>query len=76
MNKSPWIKVEDSLPCDNPDNICKIWEILVTNEVLVRNEDNSFFITNMQYSYKGWYWVDEDEYKITHWMPIPEIKED
>lgn len=62
--QNQWISVEEALPKYEKD-------------VLVRNADDDFFVT-----YRSEDSVDADEHgfvnyhplKITHWMPIPELK--
>ena len=72
--KSPWISVEDDLPCNNPNNI----HFGFTNTVLVIDDENNTYIAFMV---KGkdnkWVWDSADNFaflhSITHWMPIPKL---
>ena len=72
--KSPWISVEEDLPCNNPNNI----HFGFTNTVLVIDDENNTYIAFMV---KGkdnkWVWDSADNFaflhSITHWMPIPKL---
>lgn len=76
--KSPWISVEDDLPCNNSDVI----HFGFTNRVLVIDEHKNIFIAYMKKNGNNeWIWYsDEDNFGllhvVTHWMPIPKLKED
>lgn len=68
--KSPWVKVEDDLPCNHKE--------LLENEnmtKLVFVLDNG----NPKVSYMSklrdgkWYWYQSS--KVTHWFKVPEIQE-
>ena len=50
--KSPWISVEDDLPCNNPNNI----HFGFTNKVLVMDNNKNTFIAFMK-KYKDGKWV-------------------
>lgn len=72
--KSPWISVEDDLPCNNPNNI----HFGFTNKVLVMDNNKNTFIAFMKkYKDGKWVWGSDDNFDlshiITHWMPIPEL---
>lgn len=72
--KSPWISVEDDLPCNNPNNI----HFGFTNTVLVIDDENNTFIAFMVKDKDNkWVWDSADNFAflhhITHWMPIPEL---
>ena len=70
--KSPWISVEEDLPCNNPNNI----HFGFTNKVFAIDENKNIFIAYMTKYYNKWVWCRDDNfnlsYIITHWMPIPE----
>ena len=71
---SPWISVEDDLPCNNPNNI----HFGFTNTVLVIDDENNTFIAFMVKDKDNkWRWDSADNFAflhhITHWMPIPEL---
>lgn len=72
--KSQWISVDYYLPCNN-------WKFIdleyknFTCQVLVKCKDGAFHLNRMTIIQGKWRWIDfEDD--ITHWMPIPEFKED
>ena len=70
--KSPWISVEEDLPCNNPKNI----HFGFTNKVFAIDYNKNIFIAYMTKYYNKWVWCRDDNfnlsYIITHWMPIPE----
>lgn len=76
--KSPWISVEDDLPCNNSDVI----HFGFTNRVLVIDEHKNIFIAYMKKNGNNeWIWYsDEDNFGllhvVTHWMPIPKLEEE
>ena len=73
--KSTWISVESDLPCNHDEFIDK--EKNMTKRVLVLGKDvksntisnimSMFFIEN------HWQWTCEIYFKVTHWMPIPNL---
>lgn len=73
--KSTWISVESDLPCNHYEFIDK--EKNMTKRVLVLGKDvksntisnimSMFFIEN------HWQWACEIYFKVTHWMPIPNL---
>lgn len=71
--KSPWISVNDDLPCNNPNDI----HFGFTNYVLAIDEDKNIFIAFMRKDKNNiWVWSSDDDYDlsyriITHWMPLP-----
>ena len=72
--KSPWISVEDDLPCNNPNNI----HFGFTNTVLVIDDENNTYIAFMVKDKDNkWVWDSADNFaflhSITHWMPIPKL---
>ena len=71
--KSPWISVEEDLPCNNPNNI----HFGFTNKVFAIDENKNIFIAYMTKYYNKWVWCRDDNfnlsYIITHWFPIPEL---
>ena len=74
----PWKKTKDDLPCDYPNVITDVYGITMTEEVLVRTENNNYYVTTMQQNEFGeWYWSEETD-KIIEWMfiPIPKLEED
>ena len=75
-HKSPWISVEDDLPC-NHEELLKSPKSYRTKAVIVRFDNNMhgfLYMTNIPNPNK-WQWC----YKIkgiTHWMPIPELSKE
>lgn len=79
--QSPWISVENDLPCNHEEFIIKGTGI--TKEVLVLLEDKeinnlSSKTMSMIFDDATWEWVWEINYwiyncRVTHWMYIPEI---
>lgn len=72
--KSPWISVEEDLPCNNPNNI----HFGFTNTVLVIDDENNTYIAFMVKDKDNkWSWDSADNFaflhSITHWMPIPKL---
>lgn len=76
--KSPWISVEDDLPCNHEELIDK--EINMTKRVLVLCKDGKSNITpnmmGMFFIENCWQWTCEIYFKVTHWMPIPNLPEE
>lgn len=71
--KSPWISVEDDLPCNNPNNI----HFGFTNRVLA-TDGKDIFITYMKKCKDNkWIWFGDNDvdlsHIITHWMPIVKL---
>lgn len=70
--ESPWISVEEDLPCNNPNNI----HFGFTNKVFAIDYNKNIFIAYMTKYNNKWIWCRDDNfnlsYIITHWMPIPE----
>ena len=70
--KSPWISVEDDLPCNYPNNI----HFGFTNRVLATDGKNIFVAFMKKVKNNKWIWWNEDNidisHMITHWMPFPE----
>ena len=75
--KSPWISVEDDLPCNHEDMIALAGNLSNhTCSVLVRFDHGGI---NFAYMYcsgckQKWHWAESGI--ITHWMPIPKLKEE
>lgn len=78
--KSPWISVEDDLPCNHEDLLMPSKDY--TKEVLAcliwmdHYEHKKIKICSMyvRHGLNGpvWYWNESLCYKVTHWMPLPE----
>lgn len=68
--KSPWVKVEDDLPCNHKE---LLEDENMTKLVFVLDNGNPK-VTYMSKLIAGkWYWVHSS--KVTHWMRVPEIQE-
>ena len=65
--KSPWISVEDDLPCNHPELMDSS---IHTVRVFVSTHED-VLITRMIYRSRKWEWFWNGE--ITHWMPIPKL---
>lgn len=71
--KSPWISVDDDLPCNHDSMICEVCKGVEyeTNRVLVLLIDGTIEISYMfRLTPHAWHW---NTYKVTHWMPLPEL---
>lgn len=75
-NISEWISTEDDLPCNHDEMVYRnrIGEGMFTENVIVRTEDGSIFMTDMRRQEDGSFlWNISDMYIITHWMKIPKF---
>ena len=72
--KSPWISVEDDLPCNNPDNI---YFGFTTSVLAIDDKNNTFIAFMKKYKDNKWIWDSSDNFNlshlITHWFPMPKI---
>ena len=72
--KSPWISVNDDLPCNHTDLVLTYNGIpFSTKRVLVMTDVHTLFLCEMKKDYRGWIWNYSTKDKITHWFPIPEF---
>ena len=72
--KSPWISVNDDLPCNHSDLVLTYNGIpFSTKRVLVMTDVHTLFLCEMKKDYRGWIWNYSTKDKITHWFPIPEF---
>ena len=71
--KSPWISIEDDLPCNHSDLVLTYNDIsFSTKRVLVMTDIHTLFLCDMKKDNgRGWIWNYLTKDKITHWMPIP-----
>ena len=69
--KSPWISVEDDLPC-NHEELLKSPKSYRTKPVIVRFDNNMHGFAYMTKIPNKWEWFNKIK-GITHWMPIPEL---
>ena len=72
--KSPWISVEEDLPCNHEELI----HFDITNNVLVIDDKQNTSIAFMKkYKDNEWIWDSTNNFVflpfITHWMPIPNL---
>ena len=76
--KSPWISVNDDLPCNHKElmeNEYKTKKVLV----VMRSDKSSSknieicYMTNQYSSIGNWYWINTLKTHVTHWMPLPEF---
>ena len=72
---SPWISVEDDLPCNHSDLVLTYNDIpFSTKRVLVMADIHTLFLCEMKKDDdRGWIWNYSTKDKITHWFPIPEL---
>lgn len=75
---SPWISVNDDLPCNHKDlmeNEYKTKKVLA----VMRSDKSSSknieicYMTNQYSSIGNWYWINTLKTHVTHWMPLPEL---
>lgn len=71
--KSPWISVEDDLPCNHREYIDLKYNSY-TCQMLVRCKNGIYSIERMVIIGGEWGWTGSND--ITHWMPIPKLKEE
>ncbi len=72
--KSPWISVEDDLPCNHSDLVLTYNKIpFSTKRVLVMTDIHTLFLCEMKKDNdRGWIWNYSTKDKIIYWFPIPE----
>ena len=73
--KSPWISVDEDLPCNHSDLVLTYNDIpFSTKRVLVMTDIHTLFLCEMKKDDdRGWIWNYSTKDKITHWFPIPEL---
>lgn len=71
-----WISVKDDLPCNHKELITPdVFGWTYTQRVLVRLNDGIISMHNMKKQGDGDFeWNLIPLYKVTHWMPIPELQ--
>ena len=74
---SPWISVEDDLPCNHSDLVLTYNDIpFLTKRVLVMTDIHTLFLCDMKKdNNRGWIWNYSTKDKIIYWLPIPELPE-
>ena len=72
---SPWISVDEDLPCNHSDLVLTYNDIpFSTKRVLVMTDIHTLFLCDMKKdNNRGWIWNYSTKDKITHWFPIPEL---
>ena len=68
--KSPWISVDEDLPCNHKEMIKVDLDTHTKRVLAIINEE----VMIVAYMYKldiYWYWSETE--RVTHWMPIPEL---
>ena len=72
---SPWISVDEDLPCNHSDLVLTYNKIpFSTKRVLVMTDIHTLFLCEMKKDDdRGWIWNYSTKDKITHWMLIPEL---
>ena len=68
-SKSPWISVENDLPCNNEELLSENYR---TKSVIVRFDNNLHGFCYMVKVDGKWEWLNGIK-GLTHWMPIPEL---
>ena len=73
--KSPWISVDDDLPCNHSDLVLTYKGIrFSTKRILVMTDIHTLFLCEMKKDDDlGWIWNISTKDKITYWMPIPKL---
>lgn len=83
--KSPWISVEDDLPYKHKELMSADRDNTIQVLVAVKDQRNNKTIympsvmVKLYTSYDEWKWEwanDDNEFKVTHWMPIPKLEEE
>lgn len=74
-NKSPWISVDEDLPCNHSDLVLTYNDTpFSTKRVIVVTDIHTLFLCDMKKDNdRGWIWNYSTKDKITHWFPIPEL---
>ena len=67
--KSPWISVEDDLPCNNEE----LTHSNYTDRVLISARNGFAEVAFMSIIEDAWEWATP--IKVSHWMPIPKLPE-
>ena len=71
--KSPWISVDDDLPCNHREYIDLKYNSY-TCQMLVRCKNGIYSMERMVIIGGEWGWTGSND--ITHWMPIPKLEEE
>ena len=70
--KSPWISIDEDVPCNHLELICwpEIYEGTETVEVFARNEHGDIWDDYMIYENGKWRWND---FEPAYWMITPKL---
>lgn len=71
--ESPWISVEDDLPCNHREYVDLKYNSY-TCQMLVRYKNGIYSVERMVMIFGRWRWAESND--ITHWMPIPKLEEE
>ena len=71
--KSPWISVEDDLPCNHREYVDLKYNSY-TCQMLVRCKNGIYSVERMVMIFGRWRWAESND--ITHWMPIHKLEEE
>ena len=71
-SNSPWISVDDDLPC-NHDELINTEYDKETVYVVVIGKDVIADTDCMEYNGKEWVWQKNSFFEPTHWFPIPKL---
>ena len=72
--KSPWISVDEDLPCNHEDLIDKNFKGNFIKTLFVVVWYNNHEDLDCMISENGeWRWLSKFRNSYTHWMPIPEL---
>ena len=71
-HKSPWISVDEDLPC-NHEELINIEYDKETVYVVVIGKDVIADTDCMEYNGKEWVWQKNSFFEPTHWFPIPKL---
>lgn len=71
--KSPWISVDNDLPCNHREYVDLKYNSY-TCQMLVRCKNGIYSVERMVMIFGRWGWTGSND--ITHWMPIPKLKEE
>ena len=78
--KSPWISVEDDLPCNHKEFMedkhytKSVLAVLAWNEEPSKKHIEICRMSDIMSSVNvDWYWCIDSHYQVVCWMPLPEI---
>lgn len=73
-NKSPWISVEDDLPCNHEDMVNVFVEhVELRTDCVLTMSDEGYISIDYMKKLGPWPWHWSGIEKTTHWMPIPKL---